>query len=168
MPNKLKYDFDRKKISQEMKRNERKDKNVNLLPDGNKRKIQIRKITPLLPSYVGVQYDDEDGYIEDAQEEEQYNKLEESGSQFDGYYDTGSGQEEEFFFYLTKEEAVRSQQLMKLLSSFSSAIKEGVITALKAELVWALAVGEETLRVVALENRISDDEPIDGNKSRQG
>ena len=147
-----------------MKRNERKDRNVKILPDGNKRKIQISKITPLLPSYIDVQYDEGDGYMEGAEEQEQYDKQEESTSQFNEY--TGKGQEEEFFFYLTKEEAVRSQQLMKLLSSFSTAIKEGAIIALKAELEWALTVGEDTLRVVALENSMSGDKPIDGSNSQ--
>ena len=153
----MKYDFDRKKISQEIERNERKDKNMKLLPDGNKKSIPSNRKSPLLPSFVDMEYREGNLFMEDADQEQQQQQqqlyYEEDGSRSDEY--NGENEEENQFFYLTREEAQRSQQLLTLLSIFSTAIKEGAIASLRTELLWALAVAEETLDIELLKYTLS-------------
>ena len=175
LPNKLKYDFDRKKISQEMERNERqKMKNLKFLPDGKEREEIETEIrgrergrAPLLPSSVEEAYvtqygNDDNDYSDDIEnmniydnENNIYNDYNDNYGEENNQNNQRKSENKKFQEYfepkLTSEESIKSQKIFSLLSLLSQAIEGEILLKLKKELKWALLIAEETLDLEILE-----------------
>jgi hypothetical protein len=160
LPNKLKYDYNRKKVAQEVERNEREMLRQNLLSDGNdddddaenERERSRSARIPLLAEYSSS-LEPEDQYISSDSDpypyQDPYPNLD---SDSDEFYSAASGSGPSFTpaqpeapLLVTEEEERASLDVFDRLRAFASAVREGALEALKTELVWALSEARETL-----------------------
>jgi hypothetical protein len=161
LPNKLKYDYNRKKVAQEVERNERDMRRQNLLSDGNdddddteKERERSRSARmPLLAEYSSS-LEAGDQYLTDSDTDpypypDPYPDLD---SDSDEFYSTAQGSGQPFVpaqpeapLMVTEEEGRASLDVLDKLRVFSSRVSEGALEALKTELVWALSEARETL-----------------------
>lgn len=159
LPNKLKYDYNRRKVAQEVERNEREMSRRNLLSDGNDDDDDARELSksarmPLLADYSNSLESGDQSVSADSDPypyPDPYPDLDQNlDPNSDEFYSAASGQP----FSPTRpmeaqvvieEEGRASLDVLDRLSAFSSATKEGALQALKTELVWALSEAQESL-----------------------
>lgn len=166
LPNKLKYDYNRKKVAQEVERNDREMLRQNLLSDGNdddddavKDRERSRSARmPLLAEYSSS-LEQEDQFISSDSDPYPYPDLD-LDPDSDEFYSAASGQpftsaQPEMPLVVTEEEGGASLDVLDRLRAFSRAVQEGALEALKTELVWALSEARETLDLEFLEFKAS-------------
>ena len=181
LPNKLKYDYERKKISEGIKKNEIESRRQNLLSDGDdeyddeiddlsgvKRDGRGKRRggrIPLLPDTIYGQggtsdkskrnsYDEYDDVIDyDNKGSNSYNTVDSIDDNNSGRDSDGCKQQEQrMTMIITQEDATASATLIQALRAFSrDVIESGELMTLKKELSWAVGVAQETLDLEILE-----------------
>ena len=181
LPGKLKYDYGRKKIAEQVARDEKKSRWM-VLPDGSDSlrgsgqgtEQGRRRTTPLLPENIYSAEHDGDAYLQNNGQYEMEdhteivysggnnmldNQMHFRGNDYENEDNWEEQEEEEDEdeedevqdMLVSEEEGEASEAVYQRLLDVSKSVEEGALSTLKTEMVWALTVAEEILDLEILD-----------------